>query len=138
MADWTLICNNGRFDLIEYFKHNQEIVWRQNKYVELGDYAFFYLSSPFSCIKFCCRVIEVDIRDKKKVLPLYLENYPESDNTQKETVFKYMKLELVTGYDNDVFHREKLLEHGMRSFQKSCQAPDTLSKYLHQVIDGEV
>lgn len=134
MVDWTLICNNGKFDLINYFKSNKRIVWRQNKNVAIGDMAFFYLSSPYSCIKFSCRVLETNIREKERILPFYLDNYPESENNKEETIYNYMELELVSEYDDELMSREKLLKHGMRSFQKSCKAPESLSAFFSSVM----
>ena len=133
MSSWTAICNNERFNLIGYFKENNTIVWRQHKYCEVGDYVFFYLSAPYSEIRFACKVIEVGIHDVTEVLPYYLEGNDEYILNNK-TRWPYMRVHLCGELDIDEVKRAVLMKHGMRSFQIGCRVCDELERHLIQTF----
>lgn len=129
MSSWTAICNNERFNLIDYFKENKTIVWRQPKFCKDGDFVFFYLSTPYSEIRFACRVIETGIHNPQEVLSYYLEGKDEAISNN-ETRWPYMRLQLQGELDIDEVKRVTLMKYGMRSFQKGCQVGDELERHL--------
>lgn len=136
MNNWVVICNNSIFNVIDHFSNQSTIIWKQMNNVEVGDYVFMYLSAPFSSIKYICKVTEVNIRNKSRILPFYLSIKPENRNESNETYQNYMELKMVREFNEPyALTRKVLLEHGMKSFQKSAKAPIGFAEYLSSFVD---
>ena len=133
MTDWILICNNSMFDIERHFQNTDYIVWRQLKYCMPGDYAFFYLSAPYSSIRFVCQIEEINIHDAKRVPPFYLKSRFEV-GCSETTNLNYMQLKLKRVTHDLCFSRKALIENGINCFQKSCKASEKLSEYLHSLL----
>ncbi|WP_437790212.1 HNH endonuclease [Macrococcoides caseolyticum] len=63
MKYWIVPCNIKSFDLIGAFKSLKYIDWKQSKNLKsanVGDIVLIYVSAPYSCIKYVCRIMGIN------------------------------------------------------------------------------
>ena len=61
MSNWIIPCNLSFFDVLEWFEHNDFVIWKQRGNYEVGDQVLIYVGDPFSEIMYLCQVEEVDV-----------------------------------------------------------------------------
>ena len=59
--DWLIPANPKYYDVIEAFRHEKEIRWKQGAGIRTGDTVFTYVAAPVSAILYRCKVTETDI-----------------------------------------------------------------------------
>ena len=59
--DWLIPANPKYYDVIEAFRHEKEIRWKQGAGIRTGDTVFMYVAAPVSAILYRCKVTETDI-----------------------------------------------------------------------------
>ena len=62
--DWVIPANPKYWDIIHCFDDKDEIEWKQIDKIELLDYVYIYVGSPYSCMMYKCQVVEKDIPSK--------------------------------------------------------------------------
>ena len=76
MKYWIIPCNVKTYDAIGAFNELKLIDWKQSKNLKaakINDIVMIYLSKPFSCVKYICKIKKVNmtkeiIDDKKFVI----------------------------------------------------------------------
>ena len=59
--DWLIPANPKYYDVIEAFRHEKEIRWKQGAGIRTGDTVFMYVAAPVSAILYRCKVTRTDI-----------------------------------------------------------------------------
>ena len=59
--EWIVPANPKYYDVIEAFKNNDEIMWKQSSDIHVNDIVYLYVADPYSKIMYKCKAIEVDI-----------------------------------------------------------------------------
>ena len=132
MNSWMIICNTQKFDLPMHFENTNKLVWKQPKNIEVGDKILIYLSTPFSAIKYACKVHEINISDKSRILQFYKDkatNVKESD--------LYMEIELIHTFGNEDLSRKKLLTYNVNCFQRPTKTPEKLLQHVKSILGEE-
>ena len=59
--EWLIPANPKYYDVIEAFRHEKEIRWKQGAGIRTGDTVFMYVAAPVSAILYRCKVTQTDI-----------------------------------------------------------------------------
>ncbi|WP_323707918.1 HNH endonuclease [Mammaliicoccus sciuri] len=125
MKYWIIPCNIKSYDVIGAFQALKYIDWKQSrnlKSAEVGDLVLIYLSAPYSCIRYVCRIkvvnkLKVTIDDRRFVING--ENYVDYGN--------HMELELIDELEEDSLSLKDLQENGMKG---AVQGPRSINGKL--------
>src|SRR5699024_11940603 len=98
MTNWVISCNLNHYNVIDAFKKLNTLHWKQSTNVQAGDIVFIYVTNPIGAIKFKTKVNKVDlpyveIDDQEFII----------DGTNYEHHNRYMELELLRTYNDDLF-----------------------------------
>ena len=127
MENWVIPCNMADYDIVRAFQTLKQLDWRQSTNVEVGSYVYIYVGAPISAIKFKCKAIEI--------------NKPESTIDDSEFAAKgepdedygrYMCLELIEEYPDDLYPKNTILANGLKTTQGPSRVTETLEKFLSQ------
>ncbi|PTE37621.1 HNH endonuclease, partial [Staphylococcus epidermidis] len=64
MKYWIIPCNVKTYDAIGAFNELKLIDWKQSKNLKsakINDIVMIYLSKPFSCVKYICKIKKVNM-----------------------------------------------------------------------------
>lgn len=125
MKYWIIPCNVKAYDVVGAFNKLNEIDWKQSKNMKsamIGDIVLIYLSRPYSCVKYICKIREVNkvhttIDDSEYILKG--DNYVNYGN--------YMQLELLESLNETLLKFENLKLNGLKG---NIQGPRTLKDNL--------
>ena len=125
MKYWIIPCNVKDYDVIGAFNKLSEIDWKQSnnmKSAAVGDMVLIYLSRPYSCIKYICKIKEVNkpkstIEDSDYIMKG--DNYVNYGN--------YMQLELLESINELLLTHENLKLNGLKG---NIQGPRSLKDNL--------
>ena len=125
MKYWIIPCNVKTYDAIGAFNELKLIDWKQSKNLKaakINDIVMIYLSKPFSCVKYICKIKKVNmtkeiIDDKKFVING--DNYTNYGN--------YMRIEFIKEIEENLITLNELHNHGMKG---NVQGPRLLSNEL--------
>lgn len=135
MEKWIIPCSIKIYDVIEHFKNNRHIVWRNAFTIRPGDIAYIYVGSPYSEIKFKCRVIADVTEDEKKLQ----ENSYAIPAKKVHNFFskkdKYIELEYLDAFPEHKLTLAKLREHGLGQVQIQARTDRRLQAYIDSVED---
>lgn len=129
---WIIPCNVKVYDVIEHFKRDQKIVWKNSFTIHPGDEAYLYLSAPYSEIRYKCLVVsnvtDEDIIQKNS----YAIPVKKSNNffSKKE---KYIELEFIREYPQGALPLEKLKENGLGQVQIQARIDRRLQHFLNAI-----
>ena len=98
-TNWIVPVNPKYFDIEKAFAESDIIEWKQSNSVIVGDVVYLYLASPYSCVLYRCKAIEVDI--------------PFEYDDGKIRMKKIMKIQRLHTYNRSEFGLEVLKEHGI-------------------------
>ena len=115
--EWIVPANPKYFDILQAFKEQNEIIWKQSSKIQKGDIAYMYVANPISAILFKCEVTETDIPYD------YADKYLQIE--------KVMKIKLLKKYKKDFMTFEKLNKYGITSIRGQRTCPENLSKILN-------
>lgn len=125
MKYWIIPCNIKSYDVIGAFQSLKSVDWKQSrnlKSAEAGDIILIYVSAPFSCIKYICRINTVN-KPKETIddsaFVINGENYIEYGN--------YMELRLLNTLEEDRLRLKDLQDNGMKG---AVQGPRSLKGEL--------
>jgi len=130
--NWIIPCNIKNYDLIDHFKKHNTVVWHNTYSIKKGDFVYFYLSAPYSEIKYKCIVINDSVDDdllkansyailKKK----YGVFYPKK--------IKYIQLKLEYEYPQGTFPVSNLKENGLSQVQSQARLDRQVMSYITQI-----
>ncbi len=93
-----------------YVKDNKDnLMWTQSKNMNLNDYLYIYLGTPYSAIMYKCKIIETDIPFGKR---------------------KAVKLKLLKKYDKDMYPFDFLKKMGVKAIRGPRHMPEELAKFM--------
>lgn len=98
-TSWLVPVNPKYFDIEKAFAESDIIEWKQSSSVIVGDVVYLYLAAPYSCVRYRCKAVEVDI--------------PFEYDDGKVRMKKIMKIQRLYTYDKSEFGLEVLKEHGI-------------------------
>lgn len=128
MESWIFPTNVKHYDIVNHFKNNDMIVWKYSCLLNIGDYVYLYVGSPYSQILYKCRVSEIDI-DKDI---LHKHEYAITLNATHKT--KYAMLLLEKKYNQETAPKFKeLKEKGLGQVQKQARVGWKFLKYLEDL-----
>jgi len=117
-CEWIIPCNPKYFNIDKAFEESKEILWKQSTDIKAGDIVYMYLASPFSQIRYKCKVTEVNIP------------YDYEDKNLK--INKVMKIKLMKKYPENKFPFKLLKEQGLNTVRGPQILSEKLSKLLEQ------
>lgn len=116
--EWIIPSNPKYFDIINCFNEQNTLLWKQSSNMHVGDIVYIYVGSPYSCLLYQCKVLEVNIP----------YNYKDANLTMS----KVMNLKLLKRYKEDEFTFKKLQEYGVNAIRGPRSIPLKLSKELNK------
>jgi len=128
---WIIPCSVKVYDIIEHFKKQNLVVWKNSFTIRKGDIAYIYIGSPHSEIKFKCEVVSDSVDEKLLSENEYAIPAKKSNNyfSKKE---KYIQMKLITEYPNGTFKLEDLREHGLGQVQIQARTDSRLQQYINE------
>lgn len=116
---WIVLVNTKYYDIIDAFKKHQETIWKQSSNVVIGDIVYTYLASPYLCIMYKTKAIEVNIPCKY------------SDKNISMT--KIMKLQLLKQYKKDEISLKMLKNYGIRYITGSIKMNNSVKWIIEKI-----
>ncbi|MCH5164845.1 MAG: MmcQ/YjbR family DNA-binding protein [Clostridiales bacterium] len=111
-TSWLVPANPKYYDIEKAFEESDAILWKQSSSVIVGDTIYLYLAAPYSCVRYKCRAIEVDI--------------PYDYHDDNVSMQKVMKIERLHTYDKTLFDIGELSKHGIKSVRGPRSIPFSL------------
>lgn len=109
MPDWIIPCNPRYYDVFGAFDKFKVLDWHQaNPNMEIGDIVYIYVGAPKQAIMFKCKVNKVNLSENNVDDSEFAINRGVYDNQ------RYMELELLKKYSQDVLSVAVLQEHGVQ------------------------
>lgn len=137
---WIIPCNVKRFDIIEHFKNNETVVWKNSFTIHKGDIAYIYLGAPFGEIRYRCSVIS-DMVDEQTLQENRYAIQEKNSNNYFSKKIKYIQLKLDYEYPAGFFPLVKLKENGLGQVQIQARPDRNLKRYLedmeHKLMEGD-
>ena len=137
---WIIPCNVKFFDVVQHFKENKRVVWKNSFTIRKGDIAYIYLGQPYGEIKYKCIVVSDTVDDEKLNANAYAIPQKKSNNYFSKKL-KYIEMELVCEYPEGTFKFEDLKSNGLGQVQIQARADRHLQQYLSDmessIIGGE-
>lgn len=115
--EWIIPANPKYYDVINCFNDIDTIMWKQVGKIYVGDIAYLYVGSPYSCLLYKCKVIETDIP------------YTYKDKNLK--IAKAMKLKLLHRYNYDEYPLDVLKKYGIKAIRSQRTITKELSDKLN-------
>jgi hypothetical protein len=129
---WIVPCNISFFNLIEHFKTNNTVVWRNAFSMHKDDYAYIYLTKPYTEIRYKCIVINDSVDEMLLAENSYAIPSKKSYNYYSKKD-KYIQLKLICEYKEGTFPLHLLKEHGLGQVQMQSRTGRTLQHFLTDV-----
>lgn len=135
MKYWVIPCNIKAYDVISAFNKLNEVDWKQSKNMKsamIGDIVLIYLSRPYSCIKYVCKIKDVNkpyptIDDSDFIVTG--DNYVDYGN--------YMQLELLENIKESLLTFENLKLQGLKgNIQGPRSIKDNLLNFILEKVDS--
>lgn len=129
---WIVPCNIKTFDIVEHFKTNNMVVWKNQFSIKKGDYAYIYIGNPVGAIKYKCVVTDDEVDEKT----LNNNKYAIVENLSRNYFMKrikYIQMKLVEEYSDQNLKLEPLKEHGLGQVQIQARASRELKRYLESI-----
>ena len=127
--NWIVPCNVKYFNIIDHFKINSIVVWKNSFTIREGDTAYIYLSAPYSEIRYKCRVISTSVDEETLAANSYAIQEKTSNNYFSKKI-KYMKMQLEFEYPSGLLTRQKLIEQGLGQVQIQARTDRSLQNYI--------
>ena len=127
MANWVIPCNTTTYGVVRAFQTLKKLDWKQSTNVEVGAFVYIYVGAPISAIKFKCKAIVVD-----KIESTIDDSGFMIKGEVYENYGRYMCLELIEEYPDDLYSKDILLANGLNIIQGPSKVTDTLEKFMSQ------
>lgn len=73
---WLIPANPKHYDIDQDFAASRFVIWPQKKGVKVGHLVYIYLTAPYRCLRYACRVAEV-MPDRQDMVLECLEIFPD-------------------------------------------------------------
>lgn len=133
---WIIPCNIKYFNVIEHFKKQNTVVWKNSFTMKEGDTAYLYLSQPYGEIKYKCTVVSNQVSEELLQKNSYAIVTKQSNNYFSKKP-KYVELQLIGEYPTGKLTFEHLKAHGVGQFQIQARIPYQL-KPLLEITESEL
>lgn len=130
--NWIIPCNLKHFDVIEHFKSNEYVIWKNSFTIRKGDMAYIYIGSPVGEIRYKCEVVSDEVDQELLNSNSYAIVRKESNNYFSKKI-KYIQLKLLREYIPGTFTLEKLREHGLGQVQIQARTDRRLQSYISSI-----
>ena len=130
MKKWIIPCNPNYYDVFGAFNEFDKINWKQSIDIQIGDTVYIYVSKPTRAIKFEAKVVKVDletptIKDRNYVI----------DGLRYENYGRYMELQLVRKFGDNLLSYDLLKKNGLKSVQGPSKVSNKLEVFILNQID---
>jgi len=112
--EWLIPANPSYYDIINYFKKEDTIIWHQSNNIKVKDSVYLYITKPYQAILYKCKVLETNIPSEHK------------------KGSKAMKLKLERKYDQNQFTLNKLNEYNIKAVRGPRRINSKLSRKLNK------
>lgn len=116
-GNWLIPANPKYYDVINHFKSDKTITWKQSSEVYPGDTVYIYLGSPYSSVMFKCEATEVNI-------PYGFKN----ENIKMKYI---MKLKLLKEYNQGDISFKYLTSLGIKAIRGPRKITEAISQKLN-------
>lgn len=130
MTEWITSENFKDYNFVDAFHDLKKVDYRQNANYEVGDIIYIYSSGNEQMIRFKCKVNKIDINELESADRKY---YGEEQNY--ESYDKYVELEMIEEYNNDLYSCQALKKHGFTAQQGAIKVEPEIKKYLDIVTE---
>ena len=113
---WVIPANPRLFDIDAEFAENKVVYWTQKGKIKKGDLVAIYVTAPVQAIRYVCRCLEAQLE--------------QTDDPDEARAQKWMKVELLAQFSDDLFPREKMFGLGVRA----VRGPRRMTKDLTQAV----
>lgn len=103
--NWIVPANSSYFDVESYIDDSDVFIWKQSKNINENDNVYIYLSSPYSCILYRCKVVKNNIAYNMHGIKLA------------------MKLKTLKKYDKESYDFNYLKKFGITSIRSARRLP---------------
>ena len=134
---WIVPCNIKRFNVIEYFKTHDTVVWKNSFTIRTGDIVYIYIGAPYSQIKFRCVVISDNVNEEILNCNRYAIQEKTSNNYFSKKI-KYIQLKYDDEYPNGLLNLNDLRKHGLGQVQMQARCDRNLRVYLENLDENPV
>ena len=107
---WIIPANPAYYDVVHYFEHASQILWKQSGDIHVGDIVYMYVGQPYSAILYKCMAEEVNI--------------PYEYSDKNVSMNRVMKLSLLKRFKEDQYPFSYLNSLGIRA----VRGPRRISK----------
>src|SRR5690625_5018557 len=128
MEKWIITCNPDYYDVIEAFNSHKLLNWKQSVNVQVGDIVYIYVGAPYSAIMFETKVLAVNLPEVK----IYDQEFVK-DGTTFEHHGRYMEIELIERFDEELLKFKELKKYGLKSVQGPSRVSDDLDTYIQEM-----
>ena len=116
-GNWLIPANPKYYDVINHFKSDKTITWKQSSEIYPGDTVYIYLGSPYSSVMFKCEATEVNI-------PYGFKN----ENIKMKYI---MKLKLLKEYNQGDISFKYLTSLGIKAIRGPRKITEAISQKLN-------
>lgn len=128
---WIIPCKISYFNVIEHFKENNIVVWKNVFTIKAGDEVYIYVGAPYGEIRYKCEVIE-EVTDETELQEHKYAIVTQNTNDYILKNTKYVKMKLTMEYPEKFLSLAKLKEHGLGQVQLQARVPRQLYPYLKE------
>ena len=134
IENWIIPCNIKRFDVIEYLRTNNTVLWKNSFTIKKDDNAYIYIGAPYSEIRYRCTVEADNISDEILRNNAYAkEKSPSNNYFSKSKKEKYVLLRPIMEYPSGLLPLNKLKEHGLGQVQIQARTDRSLQQFIDEV-----
>lgn len=130
--NWIIPCNLKHFDVIEHFRNNEYVVWKNSFTIQKGDIAYIYIGAPIGEIRYKCEVVSDEIDQELLNSNSYAIVKKESNNYFSKKI-KYIQLKLIREYAPGTFTLQKLREQGLGQVQIQARTDRRLQSFISSI-----
>lgn len=128
--NWLIPANINKYDFISAFNQLENLDWTQKANYNIGDIVYIYGSLPYQKIMYKTEVININIK-KEEIIDdekFWVDNHIPTEDTS------YIKLKLISKYDNDKLSLKNLQENGVkRAPQGPMRLKNNTLSYIEKV-----
>ncbi len=115
---WVIPANPKYYDIDHAFMVSDKLYWHASKKMKIGDTVYIYYGSPYSQIRYCCKIIETDV------------HFDIDDRL-------YMRIEKICRYEEDLLNRALLERFNVRSIRSARSVPKELVDEINRIYTEE-
>lgn len=134
---WIIPCNVKKFNIIEHFKLNSEVVWKNSFTIHKGDVVYIYVGSPYGEIRYKCEVISDQVDDDLLQQNSYAIVTKTTNNYFSKKI-KYIQLKLLKEYPEKKLPLSTLKENGLGQVQIQARTDRNLQRYLDKIDEEHI